>query len=78
MYHGSWIFHEEFIPYGDLNIEINRIDYAVKRQIIKHQIIVEAQGTPKILVKSEDGSINKLITDEQLKKVRFEGGRVIV
>lgn len=78
MYHGSWIFHEEFIPYGDLNIEINRIDYAVKRQIIKHQIIVETQGTPKILVKSEDGSINKLITDEQLKKVRFEGGRVIV
>ena len=78
MYHGSWIFHEEFIPYSDLNIEINRIDYAVKRQNIKHQIIVETQGTPKILVKSEDGSINKLITDEQLKKVRFEGGQVIV
>lgn len=78
LYHGSWIFHKEFIPYENLNIEINHIDYAVKRQIIKHQIIVEAQGTPKILVKSEDGSINKLITDEQLKKIRFEDGLVII
>ena len=68
----------EQYPYENLNIEINHIDYAVKRQIIKHQIIVEAQGTPKILVKSEDGSINKLITDEQLKKIRFEDGLVII
>lgn len=78
LYHGSWIFFKEFIPYRNLNLEINRIDYAVKRKTAKRQIIVDAQGTPKILVKSEDGSINKLITDEQLKTVRFECGRVII
>lgn len=78
LHHGSWVFRKEFMPYRNLNLEIDHIDYAVKRKTVKQQIIVEAQGAPKILVKSEDGSINKLITDEQLKKVRFECGRIIV
>jgi len=78
LYHGSWIFWNEFIPYENIRLEIKRIDYAVERKTEQQQIVIETKGTPKILVKSEDGTINKLITDEQLKKVCFKDGKVIL
>lgn len=78
LYHGSWIFWNEFIPYENIRLEIKRVDYAVERKTANEEIIIEAQGTPKILVKAEDGTVNKLITDEQLKKVCFKDGKVIL
>lgn len=40
-------------------------------------IVIEAEGTPRILVKSKDGTIDKLITEEQLKQFSFANGNVI-
>ena len=38
--------------------------------------MVDAEGEPKIYIKSENGKIDKLISDKELKKIKFRDGKV--
>ncbi|MFN4248709.1 MAG: restriction endonuclease [Flavipsychrobacter sp.] len=57
--------------------EILGFKYNVPIRRIKREIVIQSEGQYKLFVKGEDGKINKLISDADLKKVRFENGKVI-
>ena len=60
-------------------VPIEGLAYEVPVERMRDEVIVEATGTPRILIKMEDGRINQLISDEQLKQVRFaEDGKVSI
>jgi hypothetical protein len=54
-------------------LELRGLEYRVPFKTISQVIEIKSSGIPQILVKAEDGSIDKLITDEQLKNFSFNG-----
>ncbi|QYX30742.1 restriction endonuclease [Sphaerospermopsis torques-reginae] len=75
IYWGSSITQEAIgcipTPNGHIKIQdkfvpIHGIDYSIPLYEIVETVIVQADGNVKLLVKSEDGKVNKLITDTQL------------
>lgn len=75
---GSWDVKGLYIrfPNGKL-YEIARVDYEIPKCILKDSFDITRDGTPCLLVKSQDGSVNTLLTDEQLRKYHFtDGGKV--
>ena len=69
---GEYVFPEGVcVRAGDVLLPIERIGYSIPNSHSSEQIIIESGGTPRILIKSEDGTIDKLITDEDLARVRF-------
>lgn len=53
---------------GNTMMSIEGIKYSIPIYNDSVTFVVKKDGTPAILIKSEDGSINKLLTDEELKK----------
>lgn len=74
---GSWIING-FFEIENSFYEIYGVEYEVPYSITKSDLVVEGGGNPKILFKSYDGIIDKLITDKELKQVEFTEGKVIV
>jgi hypothetical protein len=61
----------------DRLVEISGLKYFIPRKIIELQLVVEIQGTAQLLIKSEDGTIDRLLTDLDLKRVKItEDGQV--
>jgi hypothetical protein len=77
---GSWKPAESaFIMVGSDLIEITELKYSIVQSVLKSEIVVERKGTAQLLVKAEDGSINKLLTDVDLRSVTFGAdGEVIL
>lgn len=50
-----------------------RVSYLEENRVIE----IVADGDPRILVRSDDGKVDKLITDTQLRSIVFDGGGVI-
>lgn len=59
--------------------EMAKIDYKVPINHSDIEFVVEKGGKPRVLIRSLDGSVDKLLTDEELKKIRFdkEGGLIV-
>jgi hypothetical protein len=58
------------------SIEMVRVKIPLKK--ITVPVIAQSTGIPKILVRSDDNSLNKLITDNQLKGITFmENGEIL-
>lgn len=72
---GCWIING-FFEIEDELYEIKGLEYEVPYSVGKQELVIEGGGNPKIYIKSHSGSIDKLITDEDLKKVIFEDGKV--
>lgn len=53
-------------------LELLGLEYRVPFLTETRVIEIESSGEPRILVRAEDGAIDKLITDEQLKKIVFD------
>lgn len=76
---GTW----EFAPsvYMDMpifgRVPIDSIQYEIPTYTDEMSFSVNQDGKPVLLIKSDDGSIDKLITDEQLKKFKFVDGEVV-
>lgn len=49
---------------------VDSIDYNIPFKIIKHEQVLRGDN-PKLLVSSEDGTIDRIITEKQLKSVSF-------
>lgn len=60
-----------FIKVGNELIEIECFKYFMPQTTIESEIVVEAKGTAELLIKAEDGTIDKLLTDVDLRRVSF-------
>lgn len=76
IYEGCWIIRDGYLNINGSPYPIKGLQYKVPASSAKEQMIIEGGGTPKIYIKSENGEINKLITDKDLKKIRFNDGKV--
>lgn len=76
---GSFLLPGGHIELNGELIEIKGITYEIPFDIVNDEIVIEADGTPKLLLKDEKGTVNKLITDASLKKIRFaDDGEVTI
>lgn len=70
---GNWDLKGLYVRFPNGNYyEIARIEYHIPIFVIKESFDIKRDGKPCLLVKSEDGSINTLLTDEQLRQYHFE------
>jgi len=69
---GKWQVDDAFIQFNGIKEKIDEINYKIKFREISIPLVIEATGSPILKVVSEDGKINKLITDKQLKGITFE------
>lgn len=75
---GCWIVRDGHILSGNVLYPILGIEYSVPTSVAKSEMIIESEGEPKLYIKAEDGTINKLISDKELKKVTFKEGKVVL
>lgn len=73
---GTWILKGGHFKYNGQLYAIRGLQYEVAFLVSHNQLIIEGGGSPKIYIKSETGSINKLITDKDLKKIKFSDGKI--
>ncbi len=71
---GCWLLPNKYIKIGNKLYGINGIAYKIPYSRSTTTFTIESDGIPRVLIKSEDGKINKLITDENLKKAIFKNG----
>lgn len=70
--HGCFWLPEHFVEFEGQLVEMRGLEYRVKYQTETKTVEIVSDGEPKILVRSEDGSVNKLITDRQLQGLEFD------
>ena len=70
--YGSFWLPNGYIKVDDLMIPIKGITYDIPLTDTVEELVITANGEAKLLVRAEDGSTDKLITDEDLKKVSFD------
>lgn len=77
---GEWEFEEKaFLKVNNSLISIQRLKYCFPYNVLKSSIEIEAEGKASLLVQSMDGTIDKILTDIDLKKTIFtEDGEVNV
>jgi Restriction endonuclease len=68
---GSWPLDEGIIHFGDFSTSIDSINYIITYKLVKTPFDVTSTGKAILLVKSEDGEIDKLITDHQIRGITF-------
>ena len=75
---GKWIFTESV--YVDMDplgrVLIDALEYRIPTYTDECTFAINQQGNPVLLIKSEDGTVNKLFTDQQLKGFRFDEGEI--
>ncbi|WP_318343375.1 restriction endonuclease [Flagellimonas baculiformis] len=73
---GCWLLHKKYIKYENELYELKGIAYKIPYRKSTTTFTIDSEGKPKVLIKSEDGTINKLLTDEQFRKLTFKDGKV--
>lgn len=74
---GTDFFDHKFIQDADVFYEISGIKYEIPIVRYDEEIRVDADGKACLLVKNMDGSTNKLLTDVELKSVKFKNHIVV-
>lgn len=70
---GSWDVRGLYIKFPNgKRYEIARVEYEIPVCVLKDSFDIMRNGTPCLLIKSQDGAINTLLTDDQLKKYHFK------
>jgi len=73
---GTWILNGGHFKHNGELYAIRGLQYEVPYLISNSELVIEGGGNPKVYIKSETGSIDKLITDKDLKKVKFKDGKI--
>ena len=73
---GCWLLHNKYINHEDELYELKGIAYKIPYRKSTTTFTIDSKGKPVILIKSEDDTVNKLLTDEQFKKLTFKDGKV--
>lgn len=66
-----WVLTDKALMINDKLLGIKGIEYKIPFSKSDTKFTIETPGEPKILIKSDDGRINKLLTDEQLRQITF-------
>src|SRR5690606_41246809 len=69
---GCWLLHEKYVRINNGLYELKGIEYKIPYKRNSSSFTVEGDGIPRVLIKSEDGTINKLLTDSELRKYTFD------
>ena len=70
---GNWDLKGLYIRFPNGNYyEIDHIEYHISISVVEESFDITKDGKACLLVKSQDGSINTLLTDEQLRKYHFK------
>lgn len=73
---GCWIIKNGFLKLDDKLYSIRGVEYEVPFLVSEQEIVIESEGQPRLYIRNADGTINTLISDKELKKVRFKDGKV--
>jgi hypothetical protein len=73
---GNWDLSNYFIKFDNEFYGIKKIHYKVPYDRGENEFTIERGGKPKILIKSFDGKTDKLLTDEQFKKLSFNNKEI--
>ena len=75
---GKWVFKSPTFMHSAVfgNIQIEALKYKVPTYTDVCTFTINQDGQPVLLIKSEDGTIDKLFTDQELKQFKFEGGEI--
>jgi hypothetical protein len=74
---GVWDVDFGNVKIKDLNTNIDKVAFNIKFKEIINEFEVKSKGNPVLLIASDDGDINKLLTDHQLKGITFsEDGEI--
>lgn len=73
---GCWLLPNRFVKYNDELYGFKGIAYKIPFRTSTTTFTVESDGIPKVFIKSEDGAVNKLLTDEQFRKLIIENGTI--
>ncbi len=74
---GCWIIKGGHLMVDQMLYGIEGLEYEVPFLISESELVIESEGKAMLFVKSENGKINKLIYDGDLRKLKFENGRVL-
>jgi len=74
---GCWLLHGKYIDVEGQLYGVKGIEYKIPYTRSTTTFTVEGDGKPKVLIKSDDGKINKLLTDEELRKITFGGDKTL-
>lgn len=74
---GCWVLQRLFIKNEGRLYGIHGMKYKIPYYKTSTSFTIKSDGTPKVLIKSEDGKVNKLLTNEELKKLTFDNNEVI-
>jgi hypothetical protein len=73
---GCWLLPNRYIKYDNELYGIWGIDYKIPYSRSTTTFTIEGEGEARILIKSEDGKVDKLLTDKQFKELTFKDGEV--
>lgn len=68
---GSVPLSGAFVKVDEELIGIRGLTYQVTSNVTTHEVVIQPNGEAKLFIKSVDGSIDKLLTDTDLRKIRF-------
>lgn len=68
---GCWLLHGKYVNVEENLYGLKGIEYKIPYTRSTITFTVEGGGVPKVLIKSDDGKINKLLTDKELRKITF-------
>lgn len=74
---GCWVLRDCSVRIEGNLFEIKGIQYKIPyTKSSPVTVSIKAEGTPRVLVQSEDGKLNKLLTDKQFRELTFDQGSV--
>ena len=68
---GTWETPNLYIPINGKMYALEKIDYKIPISRDTEEFTIENNGNPCLLIRSLDGNIDKLLTDKELKKYKF-------
>ncbi len=75
---GAWTFEQpvyiDMEPLG--RVLIDSIQYKIPAYKAGYTFAIDQKGKPVLLIKSEDGRVNKLFTDQEFKQFQFVAGEI--
>lgn len=74
---GETVFPNKFIFFNDEYYEIEKLTYDIPINHFNIELKVEQDGNACLFVKNANGTVDKLLTDVQLKNVKFVDGEVV-
>lgn len=75
---GQWSFEDAYILLNKDLIGVKALEYEFQLIVKTHQIEITPKGEAKLLFKNSDGSIDTLITDEDLKAVSLINNQLYI